>query len=425
MQEEKKNPAGADTSIEPDLAFQSNEPEESGEGFRPIIEQEDLSVAFRPDLSLGEEPLSALSGELPEQPEMKPEKKKKRKKKRRIGGVIYVICILSFSVLLAAGIIMVGNDIFGMFKEDKEIQVNIPQGASTAEIAEVLKAKGVIEHPWLFRFTSRIGHHDGTYQWGLYELNPKMPYSDIIDALKQIAPDMETVSLTIDGSMSVVEIAHTLESNRICTAEEFLDSLQSESHGFAFEEEMLVDRLKFQKTEGYMFPGEYSFFVGENVDTVIEKFYQNFDQNICQGLKKELADSNMSLERVLTIASLIEAERVDPSEMPIMASVLLNRLNNPMKYPRFELNSTRSYADQIIKKYALVANAEVCDAYNTFVCDGLPIGPICNPSLEAVRAVLDPAQSNYYFYYVDNAAQTVQYMETQAEYDAVAAANEE
>ncbi len=408
MQEEKKN-QDQNTPIEPGMTFRFTSPDQEPGETPP--------EPFLPDLSgLDEDPLAGLEEE--------EERLPKRKKKRRIGGIIYVVCIVLISVLLGVGIIMVGNDVFGMFKEDKVVQVNIPEGASTADVANILKGGGVIEHPWLFRLTSRIGHHDGTYQWGLFELSPRMPYSEIIYALQQIAPDIETVTLNISGSMSVVEIANMLESNKICSAEDFLGALQSESHGFDFEEEMLVDRMKFQKTEGYMYPGNYTFFVGENADTVIEKIYENFDQNICKGLKRELAGSNMSLERVLTIASLIEAENADPAEMPAMASVLLNRLNNSMKYPRFELPSTRNYVEQIIKRYSPIASAEMCDAYNTFVCDGLPIGPICNPGLDAVRAVLNPAESSYYFYYVDPATKAVQYMETQDEYDRAAAASD-
>ncbi len=401
MQEEKKNNSTADIPIEPEQTFlfePSGGEMESSEPYADLTE----SAA-----------LSAEEGQEPYTP---------KKKKHRFGGVIYVVSIVLFSVLLGVGIIMVGNDVFGMFKEDKNVQVNIPEGASTADIANILKGGGIIEHPWLFQVTSRLGHHDGTYQWGLFELSPRMPYSEIIYALQQIAPDIETVTMNISGSMSVVEIANMLESNKICTSEEFLGSLQSESHGFDFEREMLVDRMKFQKTEGYMYPGNYTFFVGENADTVIEKIYQSFDQNVCQNLKEELAESNMSLERVLTLASLIEAENVDPAEMPDMASVLFNRMNNPMKYPRFELKTTRNYVDQIIKRYSVIANAEMCDAYDTFVCDGLPIGPICNPGVDAIRAVLEPAQSNYYFYYVDPATKAVQYMETQDEYERVVAA---
>ncbi len=406
----------------------SDENKKTPEQNDPIIPKLSFSIEAEPEESVTpsepEEESAAEDTPAVSQKENSPKKKKKRKK-RRIGGIIYVACMVLIAVSLATFIIMVGNDVYGMYKDDKDIQVNIPEGATTNQIASILKEEGVIEHPWLFCLTSRIGDHDGTYHYGLYELNSKMPYSEIIYALQQTAPDIETVTLTINGAMSVVEIANMLENSGVCDSDEFLDSLQNESHGFAFESSIVVDRLKFQQTEGYMLPGTYEFFKGENVDTVIEKIYQNFNDSVYEGLADEIEESGRSLEEILTIASLIEAESVDTSEMATMASVLLNRLSNPLKYPRLELDCTTDYVNNIIEKYSSLANTEMCDAYDTYVCEGLPIGPICNPSVEAIEAVLNPAGTGYYFYYVDDITKAVQYTASQDEYEAWVAAEDE
>ncbi len=330
--------------------------------------------------------------------------KRKKKKKKRAGSmkvVLYTLSVICVSVILAAGIWLGLNDIFAFSKSDKIVQVEIERGATTKEIAAVLKEKGLIQFPLLFQFVSKMSEYDGTYQYGIYNLSSMMGYDGIMQELQKNAPKKDVRSITIIEGMTLREIAALLEENEICDGDEFVDVVNRNKFGYRFEDKVGNDALKFYRMEGYLFPDTYEFFLGEEPKSVAQKMVKNFSDKITADLYGRMDDLGWSLEKTITLASLVQAESGQSEQMRKVSSVFWNRLDNPKEFPHLQSDVTIQYVEENIKPYEAVQNQDVYDAYNTYECEGLPVGPICNPGLEAIKAALYPEDTKYNYFVTD------------------------
>ena len=106
----------------------------------------------------------------------------------------------------------------------------------------------------------------------------------------------------------------------------------------------------------------------------------------------------MELEEVLTLASIVQAEAANTKDMKNVASVFYNRLNNPNEYPLLQSDPTTNYVEEVIIPYSQVQTEKINIAYDTYKGAGLTPGPICNPGLDAINAVLYPAETDYYYF---------------------------
>ena len=117
-----------------------------------------------------------------------------------------------------------------------------------------------------------------------------------------------------------------------------------------------------------------------------------------------MMDLNLSLDEAITLASIIQKEAGGvngPDEMRRVSAVFHNRLDLKEEYPKLQSDVTRDYATKYIIPFHDMRNQPMYDAYNTYVCDGLPVGPICNPGLDAIEAALYPTDVPYYFFVTD------------------------
>ena len=114
-------------------------------------------------------------------------------------------------------------------------------------------------------------------------------------------------------------------------------------------------------------------------------------------MKARLENINMSMNDIVIIASMIEKEAKFDEERPTIASVIYNRLQSS-NFPRLEIDATVLYAIGGHKDTITDEDKKVDSPYNTYVCEGLPAGPICNPGLAAITAALNPEDTGYYYY---------------------------
>lgn len=338
-----------------------------------------------------------------QEPKEKSRPKKKRRKKKSHGrfvfGLLLTIIIVGISVVCAVYILKFSKELLGIDKSDVEIVVEIPMNSGTADIADVLYNEGIIDNTYLFRFFSKIKGTDGTYVAGPHTMSPKMTYGDMVEELQKGAVDeRESVDIVFQEGITLFDAAHKLEDKGVCGADEFIRAFNTSDYGFDFEEKVKVSSLKFYKMEGYLFPDTYSFYVDEDARIVAKKFCRNFEAKITPDLYGRMNDLGMDLEETLTLASMVQAEAQSVYDMKRVASVFLNRLNNPDEYPLLQSDPTRKYVEDIIKPNIEVPSKAMFEAYDTYTGAGLPPGPICNPGLDAINAVLYPAETDYYYF---------------------------
>lgn len=355
--------------------------------------------------------------ELPPRP-----KKKKRKKKgngRLIFGLIMTAIIVAVAVFCAAFVLKFARDFVGIGKSSVEVVVEIPMNSGTADIADILADEGIIDSTYFFRFYSRVKGSDGTFVAGSHVLSPDMSYENIVHELQQGAVDTrESVDITFPEGIDLLDAAQKLEENNVCSASDFIREFNNSSFGFDFEKLVKVSAMKFYKMEGYLFPDTYTFYVEEDPKIVCKKICRNFETKITADIYARMDDLGLEFEEMLTMASMVQAEASSVYDMKRVASVFRNRLADPDNYPLLQSDPTRKYVEEVIKPNIEFPSKEMFKAYNTYEGAGLPPGPICNPGLDAINAVLYPADTDYYYFCANVDTGEVYYARTNEEHEA-------
>lgn len=316
-----------------------------------------------------------------------------------IFGMILTTLIIAVSIFSAVMILKVSKEILGVGKSKTEVVVDIPTNSGTAAIAKILYDQGVISDENLFRTFSKIKGSDGTFIAGIHKLNTSMSYSNIIEELQSDAiNEREVADVTFPEGITLLEAAKRLDDKGVCSADDFLNVFNNNNFGFDFEKDAVVSKLKFYKMEGYLFPDTYRFYLDEDPMIVAKKIYKNFDSKITPDYYGRMEDLDMTLEETLTLASIVQAESANKSDMKNVASVFFNRLESPDTFPLLQSDPTTNYVEDIIIPNIEVPYQEMYDAYDTYKGPGLPPGPICNPGLDAINAVLYPAETDYYYF---------------------------
>lgn len=355
-------------------------------------------------------------------PKKKKNKKKKRKKSSVFSALIITFVVLVVSVLISALVMTFGRDLLGINNDTKTRIVNIPTGANTSEISEILKEEGIINHPKLFVFFAGRSDKDGQFTAGEHELRPDMAYETIFEELASPAMnEAGTVKLAFPEGITLREAADMLESTGICKADEFINFFNKDArYGYSYETYLpsFVNE-KFYAMEGYLFPDTYIFYEDMDVDLVCQKILENFNSKITPEYYERMEELDLTLDQMLTLASMIQAEAGTVEQMSKISSVFWNRLNNSTEYPKLQSDPTKNYVEDVIKPNIKNGDPEAFNTYDTYESNGLPPGAICNPGLDAIRAALYPADTDYYYFYSNLATRETYFSRTYEEHQAV------
>ncbi|MDE6092282.1 MAG: endolytic transglycosylase MltG, partial [Ruminococcus sp.] len=192
-----------------------------------------------------------------------------------------------------------------------------------------------------------------------------------------------------------------LEDNGVCSADDFIFYFNSGGLGFDFENKLPTDAsLKFYRMEGYLFPDTYFFYENMSPEQVCQKIYLNFDNKMTDERYARMESLGLSLDQLITFASIVQKEAANTDTMTLVASVFWNRLRNSADFPLLQSDPTSNYAE-FVRTRMDVYDKTIVDAYDTYVGPGLPPGAICNPGIEAIDAVLEAFESSY-FYFIAN-----------------------
>lgn len=272
----------------------------------------------------------------------------------------------------------------------------IKKGEGIREIANDLKNQGLIKDPVIFYLIVKRFELDQKIQAGNFKLSPSMNSVDIAKTLQVGTSDIKVV---IPEGKRAQEIADKLK-----------ESVSTYDQSW---------RGQLNLNEGYLFPDTYSFPQDVTIDQVIGIMRTNFEKKYSE--IKNVQNSSLSKTQIVILASMVEREAKNPEDRPLVASVLLNRLKLGMP---LQIDATIQYVlgYQPIektwwKKEITYADLKINSSYNTYTNTGLPPGPISNPGLDVLNAVVNPAQTNYIFYVSDKQGRN-HYAATLAEHNA-------
>lgn len=337
-----------------------------------------------------------------EAPYNRPVKKKKKKKKRsRLPGVLILTTfIFAVSICLSMVIIAFGKDMLGIGKSDTAKTITITEGITTEEIAQMLKDEGIIRSPKFFMLFSRFRKSDDLYIPGEYLIRPSMAYETIINKFTTNEnEDKVSVSITFKEGCTIYDAAEILEKEGICSADDFIFTFNSETFGLEFENYLPTDYTgRYLRKEGYLFPDTYFFYKEMDPVDVCQKIYINFNKRMKElNIYDRLKELDVTLDEVIILASIVQKEAANTEDMKKIASVFWNRLASP-DFPKLESDPTKNYAYDVLKPHMDVVNKTMLESYDTYTGNGLPPGAISNPGIEAIDAVINPAQTDYYFF---------------------------
>ncbi len=341
---------------------------------------------------------------LPQRSAPRKKKKKKKKKRSRLPGVLILTTfIFAVSIVLAMVIIVFGRDMLGIEKSDTTKLIVIEEGATTEEIAQQLKDEGIIKSPKFFVLFSRLRKSDSLFIPGEHFIRANMAYETIIQNLTtDDEKNKNMVEVTFPEGITIFDAAQILEENNVCSSEDFMFYFNAAGYGFEFEDMLPIDpQLKFKPMEGYVFPDTYYFYEEMGPEKVCQKIYLNFNNKMTEDRLKRMEELDLSLDELITFASIVQKEAATSNMMTMVASVFWNRLNNPDVFPKLESDPTSNYSNFVIKPNQDVYNKAMIEAYDTYLSAGLPPGAICNPGIEAIDAVLK-CQPSDYFYFIAN-----------------------
>lgn len=291
-----------------------------------------------------------------------------------------IVLLVLLTIVAIGGILWWENGISPVNSQSKESQIFVVQkGDGVKEISNRLKANGLIKSSIVFFLLVKQSGIDKRIEAGDFRLSPAMTAKEIAENLTHGTLD---IWITVPEGKRAAEIAEILKE-KILTYNSSWSSILAQN-------------------EGYLFPDTYLIPKDANIEIIVNQMRGNFNAKYAT---LDTSNTKLTQEEIVILASLIEREAITDAERPIIAGILINRLDAGMA---LQVDATIQYAKGknpknkkwwepvLIEEYKTVASD-----YNTYLFAGLPPGPISNPGLEALSAAVSPAITDYFYYLHD------------------------
>jgi UPF0755 protein len=267
--------------------------------------------------------------------------------------------------------------------------VIIEDGASVREIAEMLQSRGIIKHKVCFLVWSRLKGYSKRIKSGEYSLSPSMAPAKIFNILTRGLIILHSV--TFPEGYSSEQIGAVLSRSIKVDKSAFLSMVHDPTV-------LRKYGISGPNLEGYLYPDTYQFSRKQSPQSVIDAMVGRFN-SVISPYKQRLAKTGMTLDKAVTLASIVEKETGSPKERSLIAGVFLNRIKKGM---RLESDPTVIYGIKNFNGNLTRDDLTRYSPYNTYVIQGLPPGPISNPGIESIKAVLYPANTDYLYFVSKN-----------------------
>ena len=357
--------------------------------------------------------------------EMQPKSKAKKSKKKVSSGKIIAV-IVAVLILAAAGTGFYG---YNFIKEGVQPRntanttkraINIPAGASSKQIGDILQREGIIKNGMVFQYYTKFKNFSG-FKSGYYNLAPSMSLSDIASLLEQggtehpVEPTLGKILIPEGYTLEQIAQAVTVNSadkdeKTPFTKDEFMKTVQDQ----AFIEKM---KEKFPKLlaslpskdsgvkyqlEGYLFPATYEYTKKTTVESLIETMLSTTNTQL-EPLYEQIQANGLTVNETLSLAAIVEKEANSDDDRRNVAQVFFNRKDLGMT---MDSNTGIFYAEGKLGKdtsldQQAAINTQLDSPFNTYLYPGFGPGPIVSPSLSSIKAVLNPTANDYLYFVAD------------------------
>lgn len=301
-----------------------------------------------------------------------------------------------------------------------KVEVVIKPGMSTSQIASLLKKKYLIKDEFFFKVYMKLNRRD-SIKASTYYLSKNMSLDNIVSLLEKGASNTD-ISITFKEGKTIKDYAKLLSETTNISEDEFLTKMKDKTYlaslikSYWFLTDAILDSNIYYGLEGYLAPDTYNFKDKDvTVEEVIKTLLDQEEKNLSP-YKDTL--SKMNVHEVLTLASISELEGLKDTDRKLIVGVFQNRLSKGMNLGS---DVTTYYAfNQAMDKDLTSEMFNTYNPYNTrssAMAGKLPVGPICNPSIESIMASINPTKSDYYYFVADKNG-NVYYTKTSSEHSA-------
>ncbi|MDR3592985.1 MAG: endolytic transglycosylase MltG [Negativicutes bacterium] len=299
--------------------------------------------------------------------------------------------------LVVVACVIIGSLLYGLSQPvsvtaESTVLVAVKPGMSTQQIGDLLSEQGLIKSALIFRVVAKMEGLANSLQAGEYAFSKAMTVSEIVARLAR--GETAYTQFTIPEGYTIEQIAKLLESKKLASAAKF----KTAAAGYAPYGYMIAPPEVTYKAEGYVFPDTYRVAAGISEEQLLKLMVGQFDDRFTPAMRQQAADLGLSLREAVILASLVEREAQVPQDRPVIAGVFLARLKLGMP---LQSCATIQYILGYPKPELTVQDTEIPSPYNTYLNPGLPPGPIANPGMEAIKAVLNPARTDYLYFVAD------------------------
>lgn len=282
-------------------------------------------------------------------------------------------------------------DSFGAYENFK-----INSGEGINAISENLVAAGLISNSFYFKFFLWRAGLGGSVKAGEYRLSSAMSIAQIAEILVGGKIIDDEITVLIPEGLISGEAENILIANGLLKKGEFTDAIKSESARKHYPQyEFLNDKPGDKSLEGYLFPDTYKFYKDSLPEEIVKKMLNNFDKKITPEMREELVRQKRGVFETLILASIVQKEVRESSDMKIVAGIFTNRLKIGQM---LQADSTVNFITGKGMAQALYSDLTIDSPYNTYKYAGLPPGPISNPGLDAIRAAIWPDETPYFYF---------------------------
>ena len=327
----------------------------------------------------------------------------------------FLVLILSLILISIASFVVFYNiNIKAVSKKSVEVEFMVDTGSTYYTIASKLKSSDLIKNEFCYKLYVKF-NKTSKLEAGTYKLNKNMSVSEIINVLSKgnnYNPD--AIVITFKEGINARKFAKVVSENTNNLYTDVLDTFSNKEYlnevieKYWFIDDSILNSNIYYPLEGYLYPNTYEF-QNKDVTTqdIMNKMLDEMDKKLSK-YKDDIENSKYSAHEILTLASIIELEGGKSSDRKGIAGVFYNRLKNG-----WSLGSdvTTYYAAKIELNERDLYQYEINDnnAYNTrstYLAGKLPIGPICNPSIDSIVAALNPTESDYFYFVADKNGNT-------------------
>ncbi|BDS69711.1 aminodeoxychorismate lyase [Streptococcus pneumoniae] len=361
------------------------------------------------------------------------------KKEKKSHVKAFVISFLVFLALLSAGGYFGYQYVLDSLlpidaNSKKYVTVGIPEGSNVQEIGTTLEKAGLVKHGLIFSFYAKYKNYTDL-KAGYYNLQKSMSTEDLLKELQKGGTDepQEPVlaTLTIPEGYTLDQIAQAVgqlqgDFKESLTAEAFLAKVQDETfisqavakYPTLLESLPVKDSGARYRLEGYLFPATYSIKESTTIESLIDEMLAAMDKNLSP-YYSTIKSKNLTVNELLTIASLVEKEGAKTEDRKLIAGVFYNRLNRDMPlqsniailYAQGKLGQNISLAEDV------AIDTNIDSPYNVYKNVGLMPGPVDSPSLDAIESSINQTKSDNLYFVADVTEGKVYYANNQEDHD--------